>query len=306
MKKMSFRAISALFFALILALSVRAGAEGQRQQPPEYREVAAAVQLKDAATRLKEFERIKVAYPKAEMMDVIDLYILASKIELADTLDAVLNLQKGLFAKSTGPERLQGPYMAAEQILRHPRLKAFDKAKVTEAVLKYRDQAVKAGGDPETLKGMSEVQQKSYKAYFVTGMEILAAQAHLNAGDAGKALAALDSYKAAGGALDAFYSYTLAEAEVKQGKVKDAYQAYLIAATEDYEDAKDRARSLYTTLNGKPDGFEAQLEAKLKLSPTGPSRSKPLPTGRERPSWPSSSPALNAPPAWARTWDLTA
>ena len=102
---------------LVLILGLAAGAAAQRQQPPEYKEVAAAVRIQDAAARLKEFARIKAAYPNAVMMATIDGYILTSKIELADTLEAVLALQKDFLAKSQGPARLQGPLMSSAQIL---------------------------------------------------------------------------------------------------------------------------------------------------------------------------------------------
>jgi len=43
MKKMRFREIAALCIALALAISIQASPKGQRQQPPEYKEVVAAV-----------------------------------------------------------------------------------------------------------------------------------------------------------------------------------------------------------------------------------------------------------------------
>jgi thiol-disulfide isomerase/thioredoxin len=275
MKNMKFRAVIAFFSFLLLVISSQAQAQGQRQQPPEYKEVVAASRIQDAAARLKEFERIKSAYPNANLTAVIDQYILTSKIELAGTLADVLNLQKDFMGKSQGPRRLQNPYMAAEQILEHPKLANFDKAKVTETILKYEEDAVKAASDPETFKGIPESQQKSYKSFFVTGMKIAVAQAHLNAADANKALTALESYKAAGGAPDATYSNTLAEVYAKLGKINEAYNAYLDAAIEDYKGAKDKAKALYVKLNGKPEGFEAQVEAKLKELPYQPEPFKP-------------------------------
>jgi thiol-disulfide isomerase/thioredoxin len=277
MKNMKFRAVIALFSFLLPLLFSQAQAQGQRQQPPEYNEVVAASRIQDAAARLKEFERIKSAYPNTNLMAAIDQYILTSKIELAGTLTDVLNLQKDFMGKSQGPRRLQNPYMAAEQILEHPKLANFDKAKVTETILKYEEDAVKAASDPETFKGIPESQQKFYKSFFVTGMKIAVAQAHLNAGEANKALAALESYKGAGGAPDATYSNTLAEVCAKLGKVKEAYEAFLNAAVEDYKGAKDRAKELYVKINGKPEGFEAQVEAKLKELPYQPEPFKPSP-----------------------------
>ena len=270
MKKMNFRAMVALIIALALAISVQAGAGGQRQQPPEYKEVVAASRIMDAAARLKEFERIKSVYPNGEMMEIIDQYILTTKIEMAGTLDAILALQKDFLAKGKGPARLQNPFMTADQILQHPKLKTFDKAKVTAIVLQYKEEALKAAGEAETYQGIPQDRQKYFKSYFVTGFEIPVAQAYLNADDAARAMAALDAYKKDGGASDAQYFYTLAGIYDKMDKAKEAYEAYLTATVENYEDAAARAKALYIKINGKADGFEAQLEAKLKSIPYHP------------------------------------
>jgi len=83
-------------------------------------------------------------------------------------------------------------------------------------------------------------------------------------------MAALDAYKKDGGASDAQYFYTLAGIYDKMDKAKEAYEAYLTAAVENYEDAAARAKALYAKINRKADGFEAQLEAKLKTLPYHP------------------------------------
>jgi thiol-disulfide isomerase/thioredoxin len=269
-RKRQFCAVLAFSIGLGLILSGQAIGQGQRQQPPEYKEVVAASRIMDAPARLKEFERIKSVYPNSEMMEIIDRYILTTKIEMAGTLDAILALQKDFLAKGKGPARLQNPFMAADQILQHPKLKTFDKAKVTTVVLQYKEEALKAAGETETYQGIPQDRQKYLKSYFVTGFEIPVAQAYLNADDAAKAMAALDAYKKDGGALDSQYFYTLAGIYDKMDKAKEAHEAYLTAAVENYEDAAARAKALYIKINGKADGFEAQLEAKLKSIPYHP------------------------------------
>jgi thiol-disulfide isomerase/thioredoxin len=259
-----------LAFAIGLSLILSGQAIGQRQQPPEYKDVVAASRLMDAAARLKEFERIKTIYPKSEMMEIIDQYILTTKIEMASTLEAILAQQKDFLAKAKGPARLQNPFMAADQILQHPKLKTFDKAKVAATVLQYKEDALKAAGETETYQGIPQDRQKYFKSYFVTGFEIPVAQAYLNADDTAKAMAALDAYKNDGGALDSQYFYTLAGVYDKMNKVQESYQAYLTAAIENYEDAAAKAKALYIKINSKADGFEAQLEAKLKSLPYHP------------------------------------
>jgi hypothetical protein len=58
-RKRQFCAVLAFSIGLGLILSGQAIGQGQRQQPPEYKEVVAASRIMDAPARLKEFERIK-------------------------------------------------------------------------------------------------------------------------------------------------------------------------------------------------------------------------------------------------------
>jgi hypothetical protein len=271
MKKMT-RCLAAL--ALVLALgwgvSNLGFAQDRQGRPPEYREIVVASQIKDASARLKEFERIKAAYPESRFTTAIDRFITNAKVELADTLDAVLGLQRDFLAKAQGPARIQDPFVAADQILSHPKLKSFDKVKVLNAILNYRQEALKAAGEPGGLQGIPPGQQDAFKSYFVTGFWLPVAQAYLNAGNTAKATSALDDYKKEGGSSDGAYFYTLGGVYEKAGKDKEAYGAYLSAAAENYEDSVDRAKGLYTKINGKADGFEAVLAAELKALPYHP------------------------------------
>lgn len=263
-----------LTLALVLASAVPALAQG-RPQPPELKQIMAAVQIEDAAARLKELERIKAVYPRSEYVSRIEEFIFMTKVELADTLDAVLNLQKDVIAKAEGPNRLGSPYMAAEQILEHPKLKLFDKAKVTAAILKYRDNVVKAAADPTSYKGVPQEDQEFYRGYFVKGFKILEARAYLNQEDLVKTSSALESYKKEGGSPSADFYYVQAEVFSRQGKTKDAYENYADAALEDFPGALDKAKAAYIAINGKLDGFEAQFEAKQRRIPYEPEPFKP-------------------------------
>jgi len=263
-------AISALIF--VLALIVYEGGIAQQRQapPPEYKELMVATQIKDAALRLKELERVKAAYPKSQFMMWIDRGILSAKIELAEGLPAVLALQKEFLAKAAGPDRVGSPFEAADQILHHPKLKTFSATDVLNAVLKYKEDSLKALEDPGSFQGVPQDQQKFFKSYYATGFDILAAQAYLNAGDTSKAMTALESYQKAGGTKDGTYSGTLGGVLARQGKTKEAYEAYLAAAADNNAEALTEAKALYTKLNGRADGFEAALEAKLKALPYTP------------------------------------
>ncbi|MEN6312153.1 MAG: hypothetical protein ABFD80_11530, partial [Acidobacteriota bacterium] len=106
-----------------------------------------------------------------------------------------------------------------------------------------------------------------FKSFVLSGFEVLAAQAQLNAGDADKAAAALEAFKKQGGTPDASYYYTLGGTRRLQGKSQEAYEAFLSAATENYPMAKDAARELHIKIKGTADGFEAAYEAKLRALP---------------------------------------
>jgi hypothetical protein len=256
---------------LILGLVLVAAAQNQtRQQPPEVKDLTAAFRIQDPAARLKEFERIKAAFPNSQYLPMIEQNIFGAKIEMAATLDSILALQKELLARGKGSDRLQNPFMAADQIVNHPRAMTFDKARVIASVLKYREDAIKAAGEAETFQGVPADQQKEIKAYIINGFQILLAGAHLAGGDAPKAMAALDAYRKDGGAADAVYSYALGGVNEKMNKPKEAFEAYLVAATDKYGDAAAKAKALYAKLNGKTDGFEAVLEAKLRELPYRP------------------------------------
>jgi thiol-disulfide isomerase/thioredoxin len=267
--KMRIRAAIVLFAASILTAA--AAQPGQtRQAPPEYKELVAASRLEDPAARLKEYERIKTAYPDTPYIEAIEASILEAKVTMAGSLEVVLGLQKEFIARGKGPARLQSPVAMAIQLLNHPGLAAFDAVKVLDAALGYRDEAVKAATDPATFEGVPQDQQDLFKSYFLNAVELISARAHLNAGDAAKAMAAVESYKRSGGPTGGNYHYVLAGIHEKTGKLSDAYEAYLSAAADNYEDASDRAKALYVKINGREEGFEAALAAKLKALPFHP------------------------------------
>jgi len=268
--KARFQTVLILSMVLGLIVSSQARAQARQAPPPEYKELVAAYDIKDTSARVKEFERIKAAYPNSQYTEAIDGSIVEAKVELADTMDSILALQKDLLAKGRGPARLQNPTEAADQILRHPKLGTFDKAAVLTVVLKYKEDALKAAEDPATYEGIPENRRDYFKTQFVNGFGILAAKAYLNAGDATQAMAALEGYRKAGGAAGGNYQYVLAGVKEKMGRVDEAYNAYLTAAVENFEDSKDRAEGLYVKINGGADGFEAALEAKLKALPFHP------------------------------------
>jgi len=265
------RAVTVLLIVLSIGASSRLAAQGRSQAPPpEYKELVAAYQLKDPGVRLKEFERIKAAYPNTAYKEAIEASIQDAKVALATTLDDVLALQRDFLADGRGPARLQKPVAMAVQLLNHPRLDSFDHTRVLDIALAYRMAALKAASDPASYEGIPPDQKDLFKTSILSAVELLTAKAYLNAGDTDKAMASIDAYRRSGGAAGGNYYYVLAGVLETTGKIAEAQDAYLSAAAEAYGDAADKARALYVKLHGSADGFEAAREAKLRALPFQP------------------------------------
>jgi len=266
---MKTRPRTAIALLLALGLTVSAGLAAQSRETayPEYKELVAAFELKDAGLRLKELERIGAAYPDSPYKEAIEGGILQARTELAKTLEAVLAVQREFMANGEGPARIQKPVIAAAQLLAHPRLGTFNAPAVLEAVLKYKGMAREAAEDVSSYEGIPQNQRDPFKSQVLNAFELMAAKAYLNAGIAPKALETLESYRRSGGATGGDYYHTLAVVKEKMSRIDEAYDAFLTAAVEEFEDSADRARALYVKIHGRPDGFEAALEAKSKALP---------------------------------------
>ncbi len=245
----------------------------QPPRPPEYNEIVAASKIADPAARLKEFERIKVAFPQSTLMSSIDGNIYGLKLDLATSLDTVLSLQKDMVGKGQGFAKMASFYGAAMDIVTHSNLSTFDKAGVLKTVLAYKEEADKLLRDQTYTQSVPEAQRK-FLAEYANNFQIGLAKAHLNANDPTQALASLEAYKAAGGAPTAMAFYFFAETSMKLNKNTDALAGYMSAAVENYEDAATKAKAAWIKVNGKDDGFAAALEAKQKELPYHPAAFK--------------------------------
>jgi len=264
------RAASVLLLTVSIGASARIAAQGRQAPPPEYKELVAASQLMDPALRLKEFERIKAAYPNTQYKEAIEASILDAKVTLAVTLDDVIALQRAFLAGAQGPARLQKPVAMAVQLLNHPRLESFDHAKVLDFALAYRGAVLKAAADPASFEGVPQEQRDLFKTSILSAVELLTARAFLNAGDTEKAMVSIEAYRKAGGATGGNYHYVLAGILESTGKTAEALESYLAAAVEEYADAAEKAKRLYATLRGSAEGFDAALAAKVKALPFEP------------------------------------
>jgi len=274
MKKTFLSVALGAIFLLALGGAVWTLAKTQQPpRPPEYNEVVAASKIADLAARLKEFERIKAAYPLSTLMSSIDGNIYGLKIEMASSLDTVLALQKDIVGKGQGFAKMASFLGGAMDIVTHPNLAQFDKAGVLKTVRAYQAEADNLLRDQTYTQTVPEAQRK-FLAEYANNFQIGLAMAHLNANDSTQALASLEAYKTAGGASDAMYSYTLAETSMKLNKNAEALAGYMSAAVENYEDAAAKAKAAWIKVNSKEDGFTAALEAKQKELPYHPAAFK--------------------------------
>jgi tetratricopeptide (TPR) repeat protein len=264
-------AVWALILAAALIVARPAVAQTRRDAPPEEKEITAAIRLEDLHARLRELERIKAAYPQSSQIARIDTFIYEAKIDLATTIEAVLSLQKSVVGQGQGTNRLTSFVQAATRILDHPKRASFDKAKVFAAVLRYKEAMVESAAQPETFVAMPDKdQQKSFTAFYVRAFDLLIARAEANAGNGAAALSALDSYRAAGGEANSEYLSALGETYESLGRVREAYGAYLGAAVQNYHDAADKAKAIYTHITGRPEDFEVRLQNLRRALPFRP------------------------------------
>lgn len=254
---------------LVLALGAPSAGPRQGTRRPEYREIIAAQKIADPAARLKEFERIKTAYPESSMISTLDGLIRLLKISLCTSLDEVLQIQKDAPGSGRGIGRVSSRFNAAMEIINHPRLASFDKDKVLQSVLAYQEEVGRLSRSRPFLDSLSEGERPLVDEIANT-LRVAAALAHLNGGDTAGAASALAAYRAAGGAANAMYAFAAAETAAKTGKNTDALAGYLSAAVENYENAAEKARSLWTIVYGSADGFDNALRTEKMRMPFTP------------------------------------
>ncbi len=275
MNSRPFRTIAAAIAVILaLGLSVSAQQPQRREPPPEYREFLAAVRLADPAARIKEIERIKAAYPGSVMAEAFEGAILDARVAMADSVDAVLDLQKGRLAKAKGFDRVVVLYGSTVEILDHDGLDKFDKAAVAKAIDAYAGEGLRLGRDPDLLKSLPK-DQAGYAGYLVPRFHLSEAMAAVLVGEGAKAETALQAFRSEKGPEDRTYHYVLGRTLEIRGKDKDALDAYFEAAIENDEPSLLRARALYAKTSGKPEAFDAELEKRLRALPYHPAAFKP-------------------------------
>jgi hypothetical protein len=253
---------------LLLGFGTRAWGQGpQSQALPEFNEIRGAFAIRESAARIKELERLKAKYPRSILLFQVDLAILAARIEAMDTLEDILAGQADLLGQAKGIVHLACFSTAANQILNHPKLATFPKAKVAAAVAAYRDAAVQAAAAPGIFKDLPAERVKSIQATLVAPVSLALAKAYLNAGNPAGSLEALAAYRKDGGVVDGLSSYGAGEALAALGRNPEALDAYQQAALKQHPGAQAKALATYVTIHGQSDGFETQFNALLRALP---------------------------------------
>ncbi len=267
------RIVAALVFILgVLLFFTQTGAQTER--PPEYRELARALRIQDLSIRLKELERIKAAYPESQYRLMIDNLIVGVKVEMAEKLETILDLQRSVLESSQSVQRPFYFFTYCLDILQHPNLRRFDEKKVTEAVEQYMGEAYRAASDPEFIK-TSPPQQQAYLKSNLPNFYIALAMAYLNEGNRERAMEALEDFRKNEGRPEKMYYYTLGRTYASLKRDKDALEAYFEAAVENYEDAYVKAKELWEKVYKSSEGFSDRLEARQRELPFHPEPFKP-------------------------------
>jgi thiol-disulfide isomerase/thioredoxin len=273
MRKRHMRILGLAILMAAAAVSFAAAQQGG-ERSPGYREFVNAMNVPDLAARLRELERIKSAYPQARFLGLVDSAIRSARIGLADSVYAILELQKPAVQAAVGIGKVSSYYFSSMDILEHPNVARFDKKRVTQAVIAYCQEGLKLAKDPEFLAAISPEPLKYLKIH-TPSLYVAEALAYVNEDSPRMAQDALLSFEKNGGLKDKIYYHALGRVNLLLGRDKEAYDAFFNAAVENYKDSLDRARELYRKLKGGLGGFEAAFEAGQKQLPFSPVPVKP-------------------------------
>jgi|GEM_PF-338869 len=250
-------------FGLCLSLALLAQTpqqpqEPQRQQPPEQAEYSAALRIRELPERIKEFQRIKAAYPDSEMSYAIDYNLLVSASRNADTFDNLVSAQRDVISASKTRDRFLLLVNAAYLFVEHRKSADFPKPDTLKLIQDYKAEAMQLLDNPETFAKLPEERRemafKSYKAMF----EIPLAKTLVLDGKDLEALEILDGYKKMT-APGADYYILLGDIYQKLNRDRDALSAYLEAAAANHPIALQKAKELNARINGPNANFEAAL-----------------------------------------------
>jgi len=258
-------------FGLCLTLSLTAQTTQTRQpqRQPGDAEFAAAKNITDTQAQIKEFKRIKAAYPNSELNYEIDRSLLNLVTKNADTFDKLLAAQRDVIDSSKINGRFFLYMDATNLMLNHSKIAEFPKADVLKTVQDYKAQAIPLLNTSEAFErksgDTSETTLRNYSYWF----EIPLTRALVMNGKGQEALLVLEEY---GKTITPSADYYMALGDVYQELKRDreALDAYMEAAVARNPAAMAKARTLYTELNGPDANFGTALVERRTHRPFNP------------------------------------
>jgi len=272
MSKRFLSIIFVLLFAFLLG-SVE-NSVAQRKRPPEYKELMDARKLENPKERMKAFEAIKKKYPESQYLEFMDRMILGAEIELSDSVEKIVKLQKETLEYAEGAGQITEYLNANNQILGHDKVDKFNKKKLQIAVQSYAEMGKQNANNPKVLETIEEKYRDRYKG-FTKNFDVQLATAYIVTGDVNNGSKYLNKYVKADGAKDGEYYYRIGQLQEVKGNDTKAFKAFFASAGLDYKIADAKAEELYKKINGNTTGFEAKLEAKKAELPFHPKTFKP-------------------------------
>ena len=261
-----------LLFAFILGSVEQSVA--QRERPPEYKEITDARKLETPKARLKAFEEIKKKYPESQYAASLDRMILGTKIEISDSVDKIVKLQKETLEKAEKAGLITEYSTANNQILDHENVANFNKKKLLKTVQSYAEIGQKNVKDPKVIESIRE-RSRDYYMGFGKNFDVQIATAFIVTGDANNGSKYLDKYVKAGGSKNGEYYYRIGQLQEVKGNDTKAFDAFFASAGLDYKIADAKAEELYKKINGNTTDFAAKLKTKKEELPFHPKSFKP-------------------------------
>lgn len=265
--KLPFALTSTLLF-LCLCSSLFAQTSPQQGPPPEHAELLLADQIADPSARVKEYRRIKAAYPETTLSMLIDMAIIRMLNQTNDSFDGLVAAQREVIAPSKIQDRFEILATAALMLMAHPGVAEFPNASVLKIIQEYKADAMELLSTPE---GRGRIQE-SRIASARTNFEMPLAKALVMNGNGEAALDVLVEFRktATPIAITGDYFHTLGEAYSLQKQDKEALEAFFEAAVGTNNDAVSKARSLFIKAGGTVTGFESELKRRQALIPFQP------------------------------------
>jgi len=256
-------------FGLCLSLGLVAQTPQRQDPPPEYAEYTNARSITDVQARIKEFRRLKAAYPNSSLIYEIDKNLLDLVTNDAVTLDKLLAAQRDVIKAS----RMRGRFFlissAANMILDHKKLADFPKTDVLKAIQDYKAEAIPLLEVREAYSTGSREPSGTALNNYKNLFEIPLVKALIINGKAQEAMDVLERYGKAV-SPDAGYYVMLGDVYIALKRDKDALDAYLEAAASIHPVATAKAKALYAELNGPNANFENALEQRKAQRPFQP------------------------------------